>query len=402
MTTDNLPPFMGYLPPVVDRTLLELMNMSYPDYPPRAGRTGAQLSEARIMALDSLLVYFNEKPHQRAAQAVARAAKEQTPFCLYLRNFELGPRVYDASNDQYGLPQLVTLTGQFDNNMQRHLLAAVEPLVPVVGIQNPAGRSGPLASFVVADEDWEPLAYLLVRDAGMIVMYFLGVTAGVAKELELIRAERKQASTLVVIEQEDPFEGVKDLALIAGAKRPEFVLMAASLDDFPHRLIVHGNKKPDVLEAKLAEMARGPLAPPASREALLPPEFLPPEPLRQYCTEQAREEYDNALQLMGEKRFDEAEDILYRAVAYAHWARYPLGRVMTLSALGRLSWEGFGARGDAGSLFEMALDICAEIRDTSPTAAKLYPGIEHALERLRAESEARAKAKAEAAAKESQ
>ena len=36
MNGSNLPPFMGYLPPVVDGTLLELMNMSYPDYPPSA------------------------------------------------------------------------------------------------------------------------------------------------------------------------------------------------------------------------------------------------------------------------------------------------------------------------------------------------------------------------------
>lgn len=402
MTDDNLPPFMGYLPPVVDRTLLELMNMSYPDYPPRAGRTGAQLSEPRLLALDSLRLYFKEKPHQRAAQAVARAAKEQTPFCLYLRNFQFGPRVYEARNDKYGLPQVVTLTGQFDNLMQHHLLAVVEPLAPVVGIQNPAARSGPLASFEVADEDWKPLAELLVRDAGMIVLYFLGVTAGVAEELELIRAKQKQASTLLVIEEEDPFAELKDLAALAGAKRREPALVAASLDDFPHRLKVRGDKKPEVLEAKLAEMARGPLAPPTSREVLLPPEFLPPEPLRNYCTDQATEEFDKGIKLMGEKRFDEAEDILYRAVAYAHWARYPLGRVMTLSALAGLSWDGFGARGDAGSLYEMALDICEEIRDTSPTAKQLYPRIEDSLKRLRAESEARAKARADAEAKEGQ
>ena len=58
MNDGNLPPFMGYLPPVVDGTLLELMNMSYPDYPPRAGRTGAQLPESRLVALDSLRLFF--------------------------------------------------------------------------------------------------------------------------------------------------------------------------------------------------------------------------------------------------------------------------------------------------------------------------------------------------------
>ena len=93
MNGSNLPPFMGYLPPVVDGTLLELMNMSYPDYPPRAGRTGAQLSESRLLALDSLRRFFKEKPHQRAAEIVGEAVLRQTPFCLYLRNFGLGARV---------------------------------------------------------------------------------------------------------------------------------------------------------------------------------------------------------------------------------------------------------------------------------------------------------------------
>jgi hypothetical protein len=37
-----LPPFVGYLPPVLDGVLVELVSMSYPDYPPRRGRTGAQ------------------------------------------------------------------------------------------------------------------------------------------------------------------------------------------------------------------------------------------------------------------------------------------------------------------------------------------------------------------------
>jgi hypothetical protein len=402
VTGGNLPPFMGYLPPAVDGTLLELMNMSYPDYPPRAGRTGAQLSEARLLALDSLRLFFKEKPHQRAAEAVAGAAREQTPFCLYLRNFLFGLRVYGARDDPYGLPQVVTLLGQLDNTMQRHLHATVEPVVRVVGIQNPAGQSGPLPAFVVADEDWEPLASLLVRNAGMIVMYFLGLTSGVAKELELIRAARKQTSTLVVIEQEDPIAELKQLATLAGAERHESVSMEASLDDFPHRLIRHGNKGWDALRAKLAEMVRGPLAAPAFREPQLPPEYLPPEPLRHYCTDRSTEEFDKAHQLMGDKRFDEAEDALYRAIAYAHWARYPLGRVMTLAALGGLSLTGFGAKGDAGSLFEMALDICEEIRASSPTAAKMYPAIEQALGRLRAEAEAKAKTRAGSAPKEGQ
>jgi len=36
-----------------------------------------------------------------------------------------------------------------------------------------------------------------------------------------------------------------------------------------------------------------------------------------------------------------------------------------------LSLIGFGAKGDAGSLLEMALDTCQEVRATTQTAAKM-------------------------------
>jgi hypothetical protein len=38
----------------------------------------------------------------------------------------------------------------------------------------------------------------------------------------------------------------------------------------------------------------------------------------------------------------------------------------------------------------MALEVCEEIRTTSPTAAKSYPVIEHELQKLRAEAASKA------------
>jgi hypothetical protein len=99
------PLFIGYLPRVVDGLLLELVNMSYKQYPLRRGRTGAQLSESRILAIDGLRLFFKRKSHQPAIEVVANALRPRKPFCLYLRNFGLGPRVYSALHDPSGLPQ---------------------------------------------------------------------------------------------------------------------------------------------------------------------------------------------------------------------------------------------------------------------------------------------------------
>jgi hypothetical protein len=79
----------------------------------------------------------------------------------------------------------------------------------------------------------------------------------------------------------------------------------------------------------------------------------------------AAKEFDAAKKLIGEKQCEEAEDVLTRSLAYVHWGRDTLDRTVTLAALGQLSLAGFKAKGDAGRYFEMALDVCEEIRTTS-------------------------------------
>lgn len=387
----KLPPFIGYLPPIVDGTLLELHNISYKDYPPRRGRTGAQLSESRILAIDSLRVFFKQKPHQRAIEVVANATRNRKPFCLYLRNFALGPRVYPALNDPFGMPQAATMaSSQFDVEMQRRIESLVSPRVPALCIRNPAGDSGDLPAFIVADEEWEPLARTLVHNAGLIVVYFLSLTAGVTEELELIRHEQKQKATLVVIEEDDPFEDKVGLGSLLELQRNEPPTVQVPMEDFPNQLMRRGEEGWHAVEAKLTEIVQLQLPAPVDTRVGLPVEFLLPEALRNFCIDQATKEFDAAMKLIKEKQYEEAEDVLTRSLAYAHWGRDTLGRTVTLMTLGQLSLQGFKAKGDAGRYFHMALDVCEEIRTTSPTAAKSYPVIEHELQKLRAEAASKA------------
>lgn len=379
----KLPPFIGYLPPGVDGLILELLNMSYKDYPPRRGRTGAQLSQDRKLAIESLWRHFKQKPHQRAVGIVAAAMKGRRPFCLYLRNFGLGPRVYPARNDPFGLPQVVTMaSGQFDLTLQRRIQEIVSPTVPALSIRNPAGDGGEMPAFIVGDGEWAELARTLVRNAGLIVMYFLSLTSGVAEELELIRSAGKQNTTLVVTEEGNPFkDGI--LEAVTGAQRSEPPPVPAQIEDFPHQVSRKDGGDWSAVDAKLAELAQRDLPAPVDTRIGLPVELVPPEPLRNHCTDRATEAFDAASKLIAEKRYEEAEDLLTRAIAYAHWGRDTLGRAMALAALGRLNIVGFQAKGDAGAYYELALDVCGEIRGTSKTAAELYPAIEQSLERLK-------------------
>lgn len=387
----KLPSFIGYLPPVVDGVLLELVNMSYKDYPPRRGRTGAQLSQDRKLAIDSLRVHFKKKPHQHAVEIVANAMRQRTPFCLYLRNFGLGSRVYPSRNDPFGLPQVMTMMStRFEGEMQQRIQSVLSPVIPALCISNPAGDSGVFPAFIVADEEWEPLARTLVRNAGLIIMYFLSATSGVSEELDLIRSEGKQDATLIVIEEDDPFKDTMTMEVLFQVQRNEPPKVGAPMADFPHQ-VRRAEKDWDAIEAKLAEMAHSNVPLPVDAHMELPVEFEPPEPLKRFCTDMAMGEFDAAMKLIEEKSYEEAEDVLTRSIAYAHWGRDTLGKTITLMTLGRLNLIGFNSKGDAGAYYEMALDVCEEIRATSPMAMQIYPVIERELADLRAEAEAKAR-----------
>jgi len=387
---DQLPPFIGYLPESVDGLLLELVNMSYQDYPPRRGRTGAQLSQERKLAIDSLRLHFKEKPHQRSVEIITDALEQQTPFCLYLRNFDLGARVYAGRDDPFGLPQNATLMpGMFDGEMQRHIQSIVSALVPALCIRNPAFDGGDVPGFIVGDDDWQALAHSLVRNAGLIVMYYLTASSGVMDELALIRSQGKQDSTLIVIEDNDPHQAMNFMEAISGVQRQAFEKQEVSLDDFPHQVRRQVGADWQAVDQKLARMAAGDLSVPVDSQMALPAEYGPPEALKEYCTEMAGQEFDAAMKLIEAQQYEEAEDVLTRSIAYAHWGRDTLGRVVTMLTLGRLNIIGFNAKGDAGAYFEMALDVCQEIRETSPMAGQLYPIIQAELARLRAEAKAR-------------
>jgi hypothetical protein len=300
--------------------------------------------------------------------------------------------VYPARSDPFGLPQVATMAStQFDVVLQGRIERIVSPTVPALSIRNPAGDSGDMPAFIVGDDAWAELAQTLVRNAGLIVLYFLSLTSGVAEELELIRRAGKQGTTLVVVERGDPLEGGIVDALLE-VQRSEPPAVAAPMEDFPHQVRREGDGDWSAVEAKLAEMAQGVLPAPVDTRIGLPVELMPPEPLRNHCTDLATREFDAALKLVAEQRYEEAEDLLTRSLAYAHWGRDTLGRATTLMALGRLNIVGFQAKGDAGAYYELALDLCEEIRATSKTAAALHPVIAHELEQLRSEAKARAEA----------
>jgi hypothetical protein len=143
---------------------------------------------------------------------------------------------------------------------------------------------------------------MLVHNAGLIVVYFLSLTAGVTEELELIRHEQKQKATLVVIEEDDPFEDKVGLGSLLELQRNEPPTVQVPMEDFPNQLMRRGEEGWHAVEAKLTEIVQVQLPAPVDTRVGLPVEFLPPEALRNFCIDQATKEFDAAMKLIKEKQ----------------------------------------------------------------------------------------------------
>jgi hypothetical protein len=111
------------------------------------------------------------------------------------------------------------------------------------------------------------------------------------------------------------------------------------MEDFPNQLMQRGEEGWHAVEAKPTEIVQVQLPAPVDTRVGLPVEFLPPEALRNFCIDQATKEFDAAMKLIKEKQYEEAEDVLTRSLAYAHWGRDTLGRTVTLMTLGQLSLQ---------------------------------------------------------------
>src|SRR5262245_40509778 len=198
---DDQPPFFGYLPPTFDGGLLSLLRISTPGDPERERMSVGGRAEMRFMALELFEKDDPDRQHATAAEVVEKAVAAGTPFGLYLRNFALIGQIEPGGVDPAGRPQVLTVASSDDARLQSLVAAQAAQRLPFVAIENHAVDGGPFPRFIFADEDWDDGAQVLIRHAAVVIVLYLGLTQGIARELDLLREVGGQARTLIVVDE---------------------------------------------------------------------------------------------------------------------------------------------------------------------------------------------------------
>ena len=136
--------------------------------------------------------------HQRAQAALRDCQATGRPFVLYLRSFSAehcGQRVDGEVLGEFSLRAPALL-----DRLADHLATTGTPIVKLHGGADGLVSSEGDDAKVLSTDDahWRPVAAELVQAAAAIVFLVGGLSAGVAEELALIRAARRQDRCLVV------------------------------------------------------------------------------------------------------------------------------------------------------------------------------------------------------------
>jgi len=388
----DISPLLDFYPADVDSALWLLLNVSTPGTPEREAMPAGTRTPARFIALEGLEQYQARERaygHEAAERIVRSAAAEGRPFGLYLRNFVLGATATPGGQDEHGSQQVITFAYPTDTRMQEWLVERAGTQVPFVSLANRAAVLGSLPRFELAYRDWEAGAATLIAHAGAIVLFFLTTTAGVAREIDMLRAAGAQERTLVVVADDDPRDAADNLEQVVrdvygGGSTPAADAAAAPEpsrrlppDDFPHRVHVGDIRTElgDALKAAIDDLVAR--ARP-SRAGELPP--LPRADRPSADALALAQQLAQAWCQVGEEAWQRregvaAEDAAMKAIVFSHWARDPLGRALAFSMLGPVERHLLHDSQGAVAAFSHALDLFESLAASSPPARQALPHV---------------------------
>jgi hypothetical protein len=376
----SAPAFFGYLPPTVDGTLLSLVNTSFPGDPERESMSYATLTEKRFIALDLVETSaptFSRMfaSHVAAGRTVHQSIYEGRPYGLYLRNFALDATARPTKITQFGRPQVATIGFPGDKALQKLVIASAGAM-PFVSIFNRAGYLDEFPAFVLGNHEWEAVASVLIRDAALVVVYFLTVTTGVSREFEMLREAHAQEKTLVIEIGEDPREQARDLfqpGMLEDLFGIDVTERTRPPPDFRHVMRYESAEGDAEVKAKIAAMVQKARASLSRELTPLPLPFLPSDEALGDARDRALQSYDEAMHHIGRGEAQAAEDALIRAIAYGHWAADEVGRAVSYLTLAGVEHKMLRYPREAWECYMAALRLLYALLERSPLARETYP-----------------------------
>jgi hypothetical protein len=359
--------FGGYsptLPPIINSAILELFRGASDPHRPMSGPDRQLLERNFEVSISVLHPFVLASPHDRAMAVIGRAVRGGDPFALYLRNFDLGaaeagPRTLVESGGERGLFEQFFVVKMDDQNFQTVLQRDVEPLIPLLAIENGVFEfrtEGDLPRLRLPSQSWQEVVRKLIASAALILVYIDKETPGVSAELAMIRDAARQTHTIII-------------KALATAER---------LGDFPSIIDWDDERGPSLLAEALQQMQPFEAAAPL---ALLPADVPRPEtpPVvsrgADALIDLAFTAAGRAIQMGGS--LVEATDALVVAIAASFWNANVLARSVAYKRLAMVQHERRQV-GYARANLERFLDIVEDRGRTSgehllPVLAGLEP-----------------------------
>jgi tetratricopeptide (TPR) repeat protein len=141
-----------------------------------------------------------QREEQRVNQILSDHIENGSPFALYLRNFgfEAEMRVANVRGKGQAFTRLRIAPSTFEQNVVDKLADRV----PILGISNSVAIQKGVSRIPKVEfqgEDWREMVRRLVLACDCIVLYVDRFTPGVLHEIEVIREEKAESKTIVVL-----------------------------------------------------------------------------------------------------------------------------------------------------------------------------------------------------------
>lgn len=185
-----------------------------------------------------------EHRHDEAIEVLRQFYKSETPFALYLRNFDKGAVFEEFSIEDSDLALPVAAWG--DEPVERLLANTLAVRIPLIGVVNsedirPRASSDVLPKLHVSSHMWQSVVLALIYVSSAIIVDIDELTVSIDSELSMIKSLNRQGACVVVLSTRDDLLAVAQKAFKGTHNLSDPMLQlptiskdAAQLSEFEH------------------------------------------------------------------------------------------------------------------------------------------------------------------------